>query len=162
MVQYMLRPALNIGFVDKRKLLSQDDNTHIEGPTIFTANAAGSTTTIVGANATVASSTNVVRIGDRFKLHTSSGILKEEKVFTITAIASSTSTTVTFSPSASVATASGDIAKLVGTQDMDSISDLNSRLNSLDSTAYATAKLDDYTANDKAYAARLLEDSTGV
>ena len=164
MGQHMLASALRVNIVDKRKLLSSDDDStiHIQGASVFTANAGGTTTTLVGANAAPAAGTNVMRVGDRFKLFTSSGNLKEEKIFKVTVIAVAASTTVTFSPAASVVTASGDVAKLVTLDSFEDIASLDDRLKALDSTNFTDTRLLNMTVNDKVYAVRLLDDATGV
>lgn len=163
MSQHMVGPSIPTRFVDKRRLFpNSNDSVKIEEGVIFTANASGSTTTIVGANATPSTNTNTIRRGDKFKIYSSSGTVKEEKVFRATSIAVATSTTVTFTPAASTATVSGDFAMLVGTNNMDDISDIDKALNSLDPSNYTQAKLDSMTVNDKVYAIRLLQDPSGI
>ncbi len=103
------------GYLDKRRTRSDDfESRVVGGPIYFTANATGTTTTIVGANATPSTNTNVARIGDEFKLFTAAGALKQETVFRITAIAVAASTTLTFTPAALVAPVSGDTMREVG------------------------------------------------
>lgn len=153
------------GFVDKRKAMSTaaDPNTHLTtGPTAFTANAGGTTTTIVGANAAPATNTNVVRVGDKFRLFAASGALKEEKVFEVTAIAVGASTTVTFTPAAAVATVSTDFIRLTGGSEMSDEENLDSRLTAINATSYTVARLAQMTQNDKIYAIRLESDSSGI
>lgn len=162
---YMVASSINTQFVDKRKLGvtgTDVDVNRVEGPSIFTANASGSTTTIVGANADLAAGTNVVRKGDKFKIHSSGGSLKAERVHRITGIAVSASTTITFSPAASVATASGDFIKLVGQESMDDISDLDNRLTTIAPSTYTAAVLAAMTVNDKIFALRTIDDPSGL
>lgn len=143
-------------YVDKRRLARDDFETRIvAGPVIFTANATGTTTTIVGANAAPATPTNVVRIGEEFKLFTAAGVLKEEKVFRITAVAVAGSTTVTFTPAAAVAPVSTDTMKLVGYSNMYSAGEKDRRLAELGFSAAHIAKL---TENDKDYQIRTSDD----
>lgn len=150
-----------LGVVDPRRdPHAADDDSRFGRNTIFTANAVGTTTTLVGANATPATGVNVVRPGDRFRLFTSAGVLKEDKVFTITTIAVAASTTVTFTPAAAAATASGDFAKQVSIDDYQDNDSLDRVLNSINSTIYSQANLDKMNLNDKIYALRLLADST--
>lgn len=66
-----------------------------------TANAGGTTTTLICANA----ATNLA-IGDRFRLFTSDDVDKEDTIFTVTNVVVAGSTTVTFTPAASASTAS--------------------------------------------------------
>ena len=146
------------GYVDKRRLGSGTgdfESRVVTGPTIFTANGAGTTTTIVGANAAPATATNVARIGDEFKLFNSSNVLKQETVFRVTAVAVAGSTTVTFTPAASGATASGDYYRLVRSDDLSSTGNMDRRLTVLGVSAANLAKM---TENDKAYMLRTLDD----
>lgn len=144
------------GYVDKRRSYRNDFETRVvSGPVVFTANGAGSTTTIVGANAAPATNTNVVRVGDEFKLFTSAGVLKEETVFTVTVQAVAGSTTLTFTPAAAVATASTDTMKLVGTNSNYSSAEMDRRLIVLGFTAARVASLSE---NDKMYQLRISDD----
>jgi aspartate aminotransferase-like enzyme len=130
----------------------QDDfeSRQVTGPVMFTANAGGTTTTIVGANATPATNTNVIRIGDEFKLfNVTTNTLKQETVFRVTAVAVAGSTTVTFTPAAAVATVSGDTAKLTLSDALDSTGAMDRRLVAIGFSAAYVAKL---TENDKVYA----------
>lgn len=161
----MIDATINFSGIDKRRATSVagDPNTHLTtGSTVFTANGAGSTTTIVGANATPSTSTNVVRVGDKFRLFATSGALKEEKVFEVTAVAVAGSTTVTFTPAAAGATASGDFIRLTGTVEMSDDENLDSRLTAINSTTYSAAILRTMTMNDKIYAIRMESDISGV
>jgi len=147
-----------VGYVDKRRTYKDDfESRVVGGPVVFTANATGTTTTIVGANAAPATNTNVVRIGDEFKLFTSTGVLKEEKVFRITAIAVAASTTVTFTPAAATAPVSGDTIKEVGLGY--STGEKDRRLADLGFTAARIATL---TENDKDYQLRISDDSGSI
>jgi plastocyanin len=149
-------------YVDKRRAsLTPDFTTRTtRGVALFTANGAGTTTTIVGANAAPGTDdTNVIRRGERFRLFTSTGVLKQETVFTVTAIAVAAGTTVTFIPAASANTASGDIARQVGTVDLVSQAALDARLLAL---GYTQAQIDIMTENDKVYAVRVKDDPAGL
>lgn len=162
MAQHMLTPP-DTSFVDKRKSSAgssvADDQSRNVGPVVFTANAAGTTTTIVGANATVATGENVVRLGDRVKVYNSDGTIQQEQVLTVTGVAADASTTtVTFSPALSAATASGDTLRLVGPPAFVDNDSLDARLNAIDATLYSQANLDKMTQNDKVYALRVEDD----
>jgi hypothetical protein len=147
------------GYVDKRRGYLTDLETRVvSGPIAFTANAGGTTTTIVGANAdpsTGVIGTNVMRPGDEFKLFTVAGVLKEETVFRVTAVAVAGSTTVTFTPAAAVATASTNTARLVGTGNQYSNGEVDRRLIQLGFTAARVATM---TENDKDYQIRISDD----
>lgn len=145
------------GYVDKRRGFRNDFETRITaGPVVFTANATGTTTTIVGANAAPATNTNVMRLGDEFKLfNVTTGTLKEETVFRVTAIAVAGSTTVTFTPAAAVAPVSGDTVRLVGYSNQYSTGEKDRRLVELGFTAARVATM---TENDKNYQIRISDD----
>lgn len=145
------------GYVDKRRLARDDfENRIVATAAQFTANAGGSTTTILGADATLATGVNVMRVGDEFKLFNSSGVLKQETVFRVTNMASAAgTTTITFTPAASGATASGDNARLVGYYNTQSTGDKDRRLVALGFTAARVATL---TENDKDYQLRVSDD----
>ena len=142
------------GYVDKRRRLSFDDfeTRVVTGDAVFTANNSGTTTTIVGANANPGTGENVVRLTDTFKLFDSSDALKEETVFRVTGVAVAASTTVTFTPAAAVATASGDYYKLTGLVHLESTGARDRRLVELgfDPTPM--------TENDKMYQLRVSDD----
>lgn len=150
---------VNPGFVDKRRAMTasaQADTKSTRGTAAFTANGAGSTTTIVGANAAPGTNdNNVVRRGEKFRLFDSTGALKQERVFEITGIAVGASTTVTFSPAASVATASGDVARLVDNNNYMDEDNLDARLSAL---GFAASQISLMTQNDKVYAIRYRDD----
>lgn len=142
------------GYLDKRRTRTDDfESRVVSGPTAFTANAGGTTTTLVGANATPSTDTNTIRIGDEFKLFNSAGTLKEEKVFRVTAIAVAGSTTLTFTPAAATATASGDFVREVGLYL--STGEKDRRLVALGFTAARVATM---TENDKDYQLRISDD----
>ena len=144
------------GYVDKRRLSEDDFETRIvTGPAVFTANATGTTTTIVGANATPSTATNVARIGDEFKLYDSDDVLLEETVFRITGVAVAGSTTVTFTPAAAAAPVSGDYMRLVGYANTSSIGNKDRRLVALGFTTAQVAKM---TENDKDLQLRTSDD----
>lgn len=144
------------GYADKRRSYKDEFESRIvTGPVVFTANATGTTTTIVGANAAPATPTNVVRIGDEFKLFTAAGVLKEEKVFRVTAVAVAGSTTVTFTPAAATAPVSTDTMRLVQSDDISSTGNKDRRLVALGFSATYVSKL---TENDKDYQLRVSDD----
>ena len=164
MAQHMIIPP-NQSFVDKRRQSAgksvADENTRRVGKTFFTTNAAGTTTTAVGADATLATGVNVCRLGDKFKLFDSTGALKEETVFEITTLASAAGvTTVTFTPAAAAASGSGSTLRFVGTDDYKDNESLDERLNAYSGTTYSQANLDKMTQNDKVYALRLIDDAS--
>lgn len=160
MPTHQIGNSVEQGYIDKRRT-APDFNTHTtRGVALFTANGAGTTTTIVGANAAPGvDDTNVIRRGERFRLFTGAGVLKQETVFTVTAIAVAGSTTVTFTPAASGATASGDVARQVGVSDMVSQAAMDARLLAL---GYTQSMIDTMTENDKVYAIRVRDDSGGL
>jgi len=150
-----------IGYVDKRRSYRDDLETRVvAGPVVFTANATGTTTTIVGANAAYPAATNVMRLGDEFKLfNVTTGTLKQETVFTVTGIAVAGSTTITFSPAALTAPISGDTVKLVGVGNQYSNAEVDRRLVAIGFTAARVATL---TENDKAYQIRISDDPGSI
>lgn len=155
---------VDLNFVDKRKALSAkaDARTHIRlrSWATFVANAGGTTTTIVGANAAPGTNdNNVVRRGDEFVLYTGAGAVKEETVFTVTGVAVGASTTVTFSPAAAVVTANGDVARFVGITDYKDEGDLDSRLLAI---GYTQSQVNQMNQNDKVYAVRVSDDPEGI
>lgn len=163
MPTHQISNTVEVNYADKRRTsLTPDNNTHItKGVALFTNNAGGTTTTLVGANAAPGvDDTNVIRRGEKFRLFTSAGILKQETVFTVTAIAVAGSTTVTFTPAAAVATANGDIARQVGVSDYISHASMDARL--LAAGGYTQAQIDIMTENDKVFAIRLKDDPGGV
>jgi hypothetical protein len=156
-VTHQIGSVMPAGYVDKRRKFRDDfESRVVAGPVIFTANATGTTTTIVGANAAPATPTNVVRIGEEFKLfNVTTGTLKEETVFRVTAVAVAGSTTVTFTPAAAVAPVSGDTMKLVGYSNVYSTGEKDRRLVELGFSAAYVARL---TENDKDYQLRISDD----
>jgi hypothetical protein len=158
MTHQLTTPQVN--FVDKRRSRSDDfENRFVTGPAMFTANAGGTTATIVGANATPATNTNNLRLDEEFKLFSATNVLKEETVFRVTAVAVAASTTITFTPAAKVATVSTDICKLVGMENMDSNGGIDRRLVALGFSALYVGKL---TENDKIYQLRISDDPGGI
>lgn len=159
----MLGNQVEWGFVDKRKTglaVGNENVSRVVGNTIFTANAGGTTNTLVGANAAPGTNdNNTIRRNEKFKLYNSSGVLKEETVFRVTGIAVAGSTTVTFTPAAAGATASGDVARKVGGENLD---DLDSLERFLLANGYTQATLDTMTINDKQFAYRSIVDSAGI
>lgn len=161
MGEIMMRNPL--GVVDKRQVPLNDQAHHAEGNAAFTANAAGTTTTLVGADATLGTSANVMRLQDKFKLFTSAGVLKEEKVFRVTVLASAAgTTTVTFTPAAAVATVSGDVARLVTYDNYMDNDNIDRRLTTINATTYSAERLRQMTHNDKIFAIRSEDDPGGI
>jgi hypothetical protein len=157
---HQLTSATEIGYIDKRRKYRDDFESRIvTGAVLFTANAGGTTTTLVGANAAPATNVNTLRIDEEFKLFNAAGVLKEETVFRVTAIAVAGSTTVTFTPAAAVATVSTDTARLVGTANHNSSGDMDRRLVALGFSAAYVAKL---TENDKMYQLRTSDDPGSI
>lgn len=162
MAQHMLTPP-DVAYTDKRRSsagasVADGDSRHV-GKTHFTANGAGTTTTIVGADATLATGVNVVRVGDKYKVYNSDGTIQEETVVTVTSVASSAgTTTVTFTPALSGATASGDVLKTDSPNAYNDNNSLDARLTAIDATLYSQANLDKMTQNDKVYALRVNDD----
>ncbi len=164
--QHMMGPAVELGFIDKRKSgnlkaaadpFSHQTNRYV----LATANGAGTTTTLVCANATPGvegATMNVARIGEAFRLFTAAGVLKEETVFTVTAIAVAGSTTITFTPAAAGATASTDVARLVGSDGIDDSASLDNTLTALAPTTYTASILNQMTENDKVFAIRSIRE----
>jgi len=165
--QHMYGPAVELGFIDKRRSgngkAAADPFTHQTNRyTLATANGAGTTTTLVCANATPGvegASMNVARIGESFRLFTAAGVLKEETVFTVTAIAVAGSTTITFTPAAAQATASTDVARLVGSEGFDDSASLDATLTLLAPTTYPSSELNKMTENDKVFAIRSIKEN---
>lgn len=159
MATHQIGNNIELGYVDKRRSYTNDPSSKTTmGVALFTANATGTTTTIVGADAVPATAdTNVIRRGEEFRLFNSSGVLKEEKVFTVTDIASAAgSTTVTFTPAAATAPVSGDVARRVTADNFLDHANMDARLLVLN---YSQANIDKMTQNDKIYAIRLADDS---
>lgn len=161
---------ISVSLTDKRRTGAQArQNSHlVSRKTMFTANAAGTATTLVGADATLGTGANVVRIGDKFKLFASAAAAtastpKEDTVFTVTNVASATgTTTVTFSPAAAAATANGNVARLVSLDDLMDEANLDAALTALDGVTYSAAKLLSMTQNDKIYAYMLLTNRDSI
>lgn len=150
-----------LGLADKRvtsRTGADKRSRGLVGAAIFTCNAGGTTATAVGANAAPATETNVVRLGDLFKLFTAAGVLKEEKTFKVTGVAVAASTTVTFSPVAAVATANGDVLRQVTSDDFIDEETMDTRLTALDATTFTAARLRTMNTNDKMYAIRQRSD----
>lgn len=167
MVNHMIGSNINFSVVDKRKATTPgatSDSFMGTTKTIFTANAGGTTTTLVGANAAPGTNdTNTIRRGEEFRLYDSTGKPKENTVFSVTNIAVGASTTVTFSPAAAVATVSTDTARLLSLDDFKDIDDLDTRLLTINGgTSYPQSRLDTMTVNDKIYALRAELDPTGL
>lgn len=142
------------------------DRGRVGAPRQFTANAGGTTTTIVGTNADASD----ISVGDVVRLYNSSDVVKTDKAFTVTTKAVDTpgagSTTITFTPAAGAATASGDyIANSNDTSSFNTfenyqdIASIDLALNTANGTLYTQARLNTMTLNDKLYALRKLNDS---
>ena len=157
---------LKFDFMDSRRARQDQGGVYnriVGSRTIFTANGAGTTTTIVGANAAPGTNdVNTIRRGERFKLFTSAGVLKEETVFEVTNIAVAASTTVTFAPAAAGATASGDFAKQVGLYDLEDPEALDGALTAIDGTVYSADRLAQMTLKDMVFAYRQKVDPAGL
>ena len=150
------------GYADKYRTglrATTDGSTRVAGLTVFTCNGAGSTTTAVGAAANLTTSLNCPRIGEKVMIFTSAGVPKHETVHTITA--HNGTTTVTFSPAAASATASGDVLKLVSSDPYTDNDSLDARLLAIGGV-YTQAYIDKMTQNDKVYAVRQNSDPNSV
>jgi hypothetical protein len=148
------------GYVDKRRLYKEEfESRVVTGPVMFTCNATGTTTTMVGVLAVPTTNVNSVRIGDEFKLFTAAGVLKQETVFRITNVVDAASRTVTFTPAATVAPVSTDTARLVQSEDISSTGNKDRRLVALGFTA---ARVQTMTENDKDYQLRTSDDPGSI
>lgn len=153
--------SLSTKYTDRRRSTKYNrrDSTLVTGGDAFVANAGGSTTTIVGANAAPGTNDNqIVRRGEKFMLFTSAGVLKEDKVFRATNIAVGASTTVTFTPAAAAATVSGDRLRRVGAHP----SDLDSMTQRLLALGYTAGRISNMTVNDMIYAIRLADNPGSI
>jgi hypothetical protein len=133
-----------------------DSSSHLIGQTIFTANGAGTTTTLVGA--TAANGTNAVRPGERGIVYRAGVPLDDGKVVTISGVATGASDTVTFSPALAEATANGDVLKTVTPVAYVDNDSLDERLIAL---GFTQAYVDSLSQNDKVYQIRLSDDAGG-
>lgn len=157
---HQLDAVAHPGYVDKRRSYRNDFETRVvAGPIIFTANGAGSTSTIVGALVNETTGANMLRLGEEFKLFTTAGVLKEETVFRVTVVAIAGSKTVTFSPLAAVATASGDTCRLVGASNQISTAEMDRRLVEL---GFSAARIATLTENDKQMQIRISDDPGSI
>lgn len=158
---HQLTTISDANFIDKRRSYKNDFETRVlTGPyPLATANAGGTTTTFVCANAAPGAGTNVVRNGDEFKLFTAAGVLKEETVFTVVSQVVAGSTTITFSPAAAVVTASTDTMRRVSWDNQASSADMDRRLVAIGFSAAYVAKL---TENDKTYQLRTSDDPGSI
>ncbi len=95
-----------------------------------TANAAGTTTTLVGAAASV-----TLQIGEKFRLFTSADVPKENTTFTVTNRTGAGTITITFTPAASVATASTNSGYVPEVVDVNTA--LNNQMDYFDKAARA-------------------------
>jgi hypothetical protein len=153
MPTHQLGDAQN-GYVDKRRGYKDEfESRNLAGPVYFTANATGTTTTMVGANATPSTNTNNARLDDEVQIFTAAGVLKHPTVFRITAIAVAGSTTLTFTPAAPTAPVSTDFMREVGLGY--STGEKDRRLVAL---GFSAARVATMTENDKDYQIRTLDD----
>lgn len=156
----MTDSRLQVSITDKRKALSNKADAHNHYKTNvapFTCNAAGTTTTLVGANAAPGTNdNNVVRRGEKFKIYATAGdaLPKEETIFTVTGVAVAASTTVTFTPAAAQATANNNVAKWVDSDPLADEASLDAALTAINGTTYSATKLASMTQNDKIWAYR--------
>lgn len=149
-----------LGVVDKRRGLTDTGDRGTLGRTIYTANAGGTTTTLVGAASDLSTSANVFRLKDRFKLFSAGGVLKQETVFTVTA-GTATGTTLTFTPAALVATVSTDFARKLGAETVSDEAAMDARLIEINAGYFTTVRLAQMTLNDKIFAIRVNDDLAG-
>lgn len=164
MAQNMLG-SIEVNFVDKRRAMGPGADSQLKtatGSLLMTANATGTTTTAVGALATPATGTNAIRIGDTFKLFTAANVLKEEKVFTVTAIAIAASQTVTYAPASAVASVNTDKLIQTGADAYEDEVALDAALNAFSNTTYSAANLRLMTQNDKVWAVRTVLDPGSI
>ena len=157
MATYLLSPP-EAGFADKyRTGPNADGSTREANDVVFTCNGAGSTTTAVGAAASITASTNIPRIGDKVMIYTSAGVPKHTSVHTITV--HNGTTTVTFSPAAASATASGDTLRRVASSPFVDNDSLDQKLLAM---GFSQLYIDKLTQNDKVYAVRQNANPNGV
>lgn len=142
------------------------DASKVGPPHKFTANAIGLATTIIGTNADASE----FAVGERVRLYTSADVPKEDTVFTISTIAVDTpgagSTTITFSPAAAAATASGDyisksadLTTLAVPVNYLSLGQARQRLKAINAGLYTDARLNTMTLNDLRHAILLNDDA---
>lgn len=160
----MVVSHVDLGYVDKRRALTAGaiaDMRDVEAVALFTCNATGTTTTLVGADAAPGTNdNNVVRRGQRFKLFNSSGVLKQEATFTISNVTPAAgTTTVAFTPAAATAPVSGDVARQVDVEAMLDETALDARLTA---RGYSASTLRIMTQNDKVFAIRSLDDPASM
>lgn len=159
---------LSFNFTDKRRTGSNGrSNAHLTSrKKLFTSTGTGTTTTMVGANPVTSAATNIIRLGDKFRLKTSAGVTKEETVFTVTAAQPDNpiagTTTVTFTPAAATAPVNTDVAYLITMDDLMDETNLDAALNAINGTSYTTARLQTMNTNDKLYAYRVEVDKDGI
>jgi len=158
MAQHMLS-APDVNFTDpRRNNPSPDSDSQSVGEVIFTANATGTTTTLVGA--TQADGVNAVRVGDKGVIFNASGVQRDNyRVVTVTGVDTDTSDTITFSPALEAATATGFTLRSVNPEAYVDNTSLDARLVAAGG-CYTQAYVDGMTQNDKVYAVRLLDDPT--
>lgn len=160
MGQHMLTPPEVGEITDPRRNQVSgkvDSSSHMLGETLATANAAGTTTTLVCLTAG-ADGSNAVRKGDRVSILRAGVPLDNGKVVTVTAIAKAANDTITFSPALSVATANGDVMKTVNPTAYNDNDSLDNRLLAIGGI-YTQKYVDSMTQNDKMYAIRVNDDA---
>ena len=160
MAQHMLTPPEVGEITDPRRNLSSskvDSSSHMLGETVATANAAGSTTTLVCLTAG-ADGVNAIRKGDRVAVIRAGVPLDSGKVVQVTAVAKAANDTITFTPALSVATANGDAMKTVNPTAYNDNDSLDARLIAIGGI-YTQKYVDSMTQNDKMYAIRLNDDA---
>lgn len=153
--------AVNQNFTDPRENMDSKDTGSRRnlGPVIYTANGAGTTTTLVGA--APASGANAVRVGDKGVVFNSSGVAKDNwRVVTVTAV-NAGGTTVTFAPALSANTASGDVLRTNNPQSYADNDALDARLLAIGGV-YTQSYIDTLTQNDKIFAIRKNDDPSVI
>lgn len=151
---------VNPGYIDKRRAMTtaaQSDSKSTLGTALHTATGAGTTTTLVGAAGVLTTSVGIFRLGEKFRLFNSAGNLKEEKVFTVTG--NNGTGTMTFTPPAAVATASGDVARTVSDLNYQDEANMDTRLLAL---GYTASQISVMNQNDKVFAIRYRDDPGSI
>lgn len=159
MGQHMIVPPDVSSITDPRRNQDSskvDSGSHLQGETIATANANGTTTTFVCLTSG-ADGENAVRKGDRVEIVRAGVALDSGKVVRVTGIAKAANDTITFTPALSVATASGDVMKTVNPTAFTDNDSLDARLLAIGGV-YTQAYIDSMTQNDKIYAIRVNDD----
>jgi hypothetical protein len=135
-------------------------------PRSAVSTAEGLVTTFICTNADATD----FAVGDKFRLFLSTGVLKENKLFTITVEAVDTpgagSTTFTFTPAAAAVTAIGnyisnaqDISDIGDIRNYQDIASIDARLMTINSGVYTQLRLNSMTLNDKLHAIKLNDEA---